>query len=467
MTIFFMGVAFYFLAMGFIGYAASRKVKSLEDYLIVGRKLPFFLAVPTIVATWFGAGSSMGVSGTVYSEGFYGVIADPFGCSLALLITGLVFAAPFRRRKLVTISDLLKKRYGRRFEQVSTLMMIPFYIGTLASQMLAMGYVFHIVSGVSATWGTLIGTSIVMLYTITGGMWAVTLTDFVQFALLVTGLLVILPSCWFNLSDPHAVLLQMKTEFGSLLPDAASRNVDYLAYIGRILMTGLGAIMGQDLLQRSMASKSVSIAKWSAITGSFIYLALGLIPLFIGLAGRYLIPDLSHPEMLIPLLAQKYLSPLAFTFFACGLFSAIMSTADSYLLAGASLFTQNIMIESFSIAHSKRIRAIRLVSIGLAAIALALSLSGHTIFDMMVHSGALLFVSIFVPVTTALFCKKEHRSAAWCSLWGGFFIWLLALYLLSYTPWRLPEEHLFAASTIGFAGSISFYVTARLINPQR
>ena len=63
--VFFVGIGLYFALMMVVGYLASRRVKTLEDYLVADRKLPFYLAMPTIVATWFGAGSCLGVCGTV------------------------------------------------------------------------------------------------------------------------------------------------------------------------------------------------------------------------------------------------------------------------------------------------------------------------------------------------------------------------------------------------------------------
>lgn len=400
--IFITGVGLYFFLMALIGYLASRKVKTMEDYLIAGRRLPFYLALPTVVATWFGAGSSMGVSGTVYSHGFYGVIADPFGCSMALLIAGLFFAAPFRRLKLLTISDLLGKAYGEKFERFSSLIVMPFYIGTLASQMLAMGYVFQIVSGAQLEIGILLGALIVVTYTISGGMWAVTLTDFIQFGLLSLGLIIILPICFEQVEDSKAVLNTFFSEFKTLVP-----NESWLSYSGRVLMTGLGAIMGQDLLQRFLASRNESVARYSGIAGAATYLLLGFIPLFIGIAGREIYPGLETPEHLIPLLAKDYLSPVAFTLFACGLFSAIMSTADSYLLAGTTLLTNNVLLKLRPVSEEKnKIRLLRFVNLAISLIALALAFSGQSIFNMMVHSGAMLFVAIFIPASAALFGKE-------------------------------------------------------------
>lgn len=456
--IFITGVGIYFFLMALIGYLASRKVKTMEDYLIAGRRLPFYLALPTVVATWFGAGSSMGVSGTVYSDGFYGVIADPFGCSFALLIAGLFFAAPFRRLRLLTISDLLAKAYGARFELFSSLIVLPFYIGTLASQMLAMGYVFQIVSGANLEIGILIGATIVMAYTISGGMWAVTLTDFIQFGLLSLGLIIILPICFEQVKDSQAVFNTFLSEFKTVIPSGEQTSYGLLSYSGRILLTGLGAIMGQDLLQRFLASRTENIARYSGIVGAFVYMLLGLIPLFIGIAGREIYPNLETPEHLIPLLAKEYLSPVAFTIFACGLFSAIMSTADSYLLAGTTLVTNNVILKIRTVSNEKRkLIIVRLVNLAIALVALCLAFTGQSIFNMMVHSGTILFVAIFVPVSAALFYKGANVVSAWISAISGIAAWLGFLFLGG----DLSEDLLFASASFGaFFSLIAYTLTS-------
>lgn len=460
-TIFFLGVGIYFILMTVIGLLASRHCKTMDDYLIAGRRLPLYLAIPTVVATWFGAGSSMGVSGTVYSQGFYGVLPDPFGCSLALLIAGLIFAVPLRRLRLLTISDLLRKAYGKEFELASAFVVLPFYVGTLASQMLAMGYIFQIVSGISLDIGILIGAFVVVFYTVTGGMWAVTITDFVQFALLSLGLVIVLPICINQVHDSQAVFDRFIGEFSNLAPRGEG-GMDWLSYAGRILMTGLGAIMGQDLIQRVLAARSEYVARYSCIFGGFCYFLLGLIPLYIGLAGREIYPSLETPEQLIPLLAKQYLSPFLFTLFGCGLLSAIMSTADSYLLAGTTLLTNNFLLKIWPLSTDKsKIRLLRWVSVGLSLIALALSYSGHSIFDMMVHSGATLFVGIFVPAAAALFWKGANTTAAWGSLITGISSWLGFIF---FNAGRVEghEDLLFAAAAIGGAMSLAAYAAISL-----
>lgn len=458
MMIFICGVGLYLLVMLVMGYYASKKVNTLQDYLVAGRKLPFYLAMPTIVATWYGAGSCMGVSGTVYSQGFYGVIADPFACSIALIIAGIFFVVPFRKLQLLTISDLLGKVYGSKFEIVATLLMIPFYVGTLAAQMIAMGYIFHVVSGSSPEIGMLVGSLIVVVYTISGGMWAVSVTDFLQLILVIVGLSFLVPICFEKVQDHQILLHKFSLEFLNLYP-SGKEEVNWLAYFGRLLMTGLGAIMGQDLIQRALASNSTTVARSSAIVAGFVYFLLGLIPLFIGVAGREIFPDLTSHELLIPMLAKEYLTPVAFTIFACGLFSAIMSTADSYLLACASLVTNNLILPLIDVKGEKqKIAIVRIVNIFVILLALIIAFTGPSIFDMMVHSGATLFVAIFVPVCFALFSKNPNKVAALCAMLFGLASWIGFILYSFATSTEAHEEILFAAATIGGLCSLTSYL---------
>lgn len=84
----FFGIVTYIVCMLIIGYWSSRRIKNLTDFLVAGRRLPFYLAVATLFATWFGAGSCMGASGTTYSMGLRGVISDPFAAGLSLILAG-------------------------------------------------------------------------------------------------------------------------------------------------------------------------------------------------------------------------------------------------------------------------------------------------------------------------------------------------------------------------------------------
>ena len=135
-----------------------------------------------------------------------------------------------------------------------------------------------------------------------------------------------------------------------------------------------------------------------------------------------------------------------------------MSTADSYLLAGTTLVTNNVLLKVWPIQNElHKLRLLRAVSTVMALIALALAFSGQSIFDMMVHSGTTLFVSIFVPATAALFYKRACVQSAWASMIGGTVAWLGFLLYSKTQGIELSEDILFAAAAFGAIASFIFY----------
>ena len=106
------GMALYCAVMLFIGWWSSRKVKEMNDFLVAGRRLPLWMATATLLATWFGAGSSMGVSATVYKDGLLGVLADPFGAALSLIFAGIFIVGLLRKKGCMTVTDIIGRRYG-------------------------------------------------------------------------------------------------------------------------------------------------------------------------------------------------------------------------------------------------------------------------------------------------------------------------------------------------------------------
>ncbi len=105
-----IGIGCYVLIMLLIGFLASGRIKTPEDYLVAGRRLPLWMATATLLATWFGAGSSLGVTAMTYSSGISGVLADPFGASLCLLLSGLFIVGALRKNKCLTVTDIISSK---------------------------------------------------------------------------------------------------------------------------------------------------------------------------------------------------------------------------------------------------------------------------------------------------------------------------------------------------------------------
>src|SRR5512140_2414420 len=169
-------ILYLLLSIG-IGVYASSKVHSAKDFAVAGRHLPLHIVTATVFATWFGAETVLGISATFVKEGLHGVVADPFGASLCLILAGLFFANKLYRMNLLTIGDYYRKRYSHTVELITSICIVISYLGWVSAQIMALGLVFNVVTdgGVSREAGMMIGALIVLTYTTFGGMWSVAL----------------------------------------------------------------------------------------------------------------------------------------------------------------------------------------------------------------------------------------------------------------------------------------------------
>lgn len=186
-------IVLYLLVSIGIGLYAAMRVKNTADYAIAGRSLPLIMVVTTTFATWFGSETVLGIPAKFIEGGLSKTVEDPFGASLCLVFVGMFFAARLYKLNLLTIGDFYRQRYGRGVEIFSATVIMISYLGWVAAQITALGLVFSLLSNgaISIATGMALGTAVVLLYTVFGGMWSVALTDFFQMLIIVVGLTLI------------------------------------------------------------------------------------------------------------------------------------------------------------------------------------------------------------------------------------------------------------------------------------
>lgn len=135
-------IAAYLLGSIAIGLFAARRVHSTADYAVAGRSLPLYMVVATTFATWFGSELVLGVSAQFVQEGLGGVVEDPFGAGMCLVLVGLFFAYKLYKKNLITIGDYYRLRFGRTVEILCSIIIIFSYLGWVAAQVAALGLVF-------------------------------------------------------------------------------------------------------------------------------------------------------------------------------------------------------------------------------------------------------------------------------------------------------------------------------------
>lgn len=422
-------VCIYLMITLIIGLFAARRVHNSRDFVLAGRQLPLFMCSSVIFATWFGSETILGASGEFLNGGFLSVIEDPFGASLCLILVGAFFAAPLYRKRILTIGDFYRNRYNRRVEGVAAVFMILSYLGWIAAQMVALGLILKNLAGVPLAAGISVSAAVVLIYTMVGGMWAVSVTDAIQTVLIIGGLAVLSAEVVGDAGGLVTTLKQAPEGTFKMLPEGSVTN--WLHYIAAWITIGLGSIPQQDVFQRVMAAKSEKIAVRASYLGGILYLTIALLPLLIVLAASQAYPELltgGHDQGIIPRIALAAAHPVVQVLFFGALLSAILSTASGAVLAPAVILAENIIKPRYHHKLTDRhlLLLMRLSVVIIVLISGGLALSHDNIYELVGESSALSLVSLFVPLTAGLFWKKATASGAFWSMAVGMAAWLLA-----------------------------------------
>jgi len=439
-----------------IGAWSSRLVKNSNDFVLAGRSLPLFLSASALFATWFGSETIFGASSVYLEEGLLGVIEDPFGGALCLILFGLFFLRPMYRMNVLTIGDVFKKLFGERLAFFASIFMIPAYFGYVAAQLIALSLVLGAVTDLSLVEGAVISAFIVVFYTFLGGMWAISITDFMQTTLIVVGLLAVAYLVADKAGGVAVIIEKAPPESFQFFPEANFSA--WTTYFGAWIILGLGSIPSQDIYQRVMSSKSEKVAVQSTYLAGIFYLTFGLLPLFIALGAKILYPELylADKQMLLPSMVLQHSNlPIQVLFFGA-LISAIMSTTSSGLLAPAAIISENLVRPYFGKKLSDKhfLWILRANVIFVAAVALLMAYWKSDIYELVAGASILMLVSLFVPLTAGIYWKKSSPGGAFLALFMG-----MAAYLAAESFLPDQETHLIGlfASGLGMVlGSLIF-----------
>jgi SSS family solute:Na+ symporter len=413
-----------------IGLWASRKVKSSDDYILAGRSLPLFISSSALFATWFGSETVFGASSEFLQGGLYAVIEDPFGAALCLILFGMFFARKLYAMNLLTLGDFFKIRYGRQTELISSLFLAVPYIGYIAAQLVAMGLILTVVTGMVVWQGVVISAVVVTIYTYIGGMWAITITDFIQTIIIIIGLLALAFVLSGKAGGVAHVLSQVPPEHYRFLPKWNSNEI--ITYLAAWSVLGLGSLPSQDVFQRAMSSSSAKIAMWSCFIGALLYLTIAMLPLFISICTQYLYPEqITDTQLALPMMVLLHTSlPIQILFFG-SLLSAIMSTTSSAILAPASIFSENLIKPLIRNRYSDKqlLMLTRLSVLIFSGFSTVLACMRSNIYELVALSSILSLVSLFAPLVFGLYWRYSNSVGALLSMVLGMLTWIIFEFL--------------------------------------
>lgn len=453
----------YLLLTLLVGYWASKRVKNAQDFALAGRNLSLGISVACLFATWFGSEVIMGSPSVYLEEGFLGIIEEPMGGVLALLLIGLFFSRKLYRANVLTFGDLFEQKYNFPIAFISSILMMGSYFGWVAAQLLALGEIFQSITQIPLSWGIVIGTLVVLFYTFIGGMWAVSVTDFLQSFVIVAGLIVIL--CNLSAQIPFSeVLAQSPKKYFQVLPEADTRAV--LLYISAWITLGFGSIPSQDVLQRILSAKSERVAVRASFISAGVYLLITALPLLISLYARVLYPQATteHSEELMPFLVLQTGNIWVQVLFLGALLSAILSTASGSILAPATVLAENIFYPFIKKKQDKvLLRLLRVSVVLITLISYFLANSGESIFELASFAASSGLVTLVVPIWAALYTSRPSKLGAILAMCMGLVAWI---YWLIFPDKVLPANlGGFLLSIVGFLFGMMFEKWA--VNKQK
>jgi len=450
-----------------IGLWAARRVHNSKDYVVAGRSLPLYMNTATVFATWFGAESVLSVSVEFSKSGLGGIIADPFGSSMCLVIVALLFARAFYRMDLLTIGDFYRKRYGKTMELGTSVIIAISYLGWTAAQLTALGLVFSTLTdgAISLSTGIVISGVVVLGYTIWGGMWSVAMTDLFQSVMILVGLGLV---AWVvgDMAGGAGKVVAAAAHDGKFQFWPAGGTKEWFAFATAFLTLAIGSIPQQEIFQRVTSARNERTAIFGSLLGGAVYFGFVFVPIFIVYAGLMLdpslgtllnAPDAREMQRVLPNFILEHTPMWIRVLFFGALLSAILSTASGAIIAPTSLCTENVIKPLYPRMGDRQflltLRVV-LITFTLAALIFALN-SKQTMYDMVQNAYTVTLVAALVPLAAGIFWRRANNAGAILSSACGLAAWLLA-------AWAAPEATV-PPPLIGLAFSLAGMVAGSLV----
>ena len=457
----------YFSVVLAVGVYFYLKNQSRDDYYVGGRDISASHVGLSIVATDVGGGFSIGLGGLGFIMGLSGswlLFTGLTGAWLAAVLIIPKLKKMDMKKGLLTYPDFLARVYNKKVAVFAAAISGIGYLGFTAAQVLAgaklaAGSLF---SGFTVMdplqFSLFIMAAIILLYTVLGGIKAVIYTDTIQWIILLSGLLFAgIPIIWFKLGGWETISASLPANHFSLL------NIKPITFINWFFTIVPIWFIAMTLYQRAFACRSVQEAKKAFfIAGIFEYPLIAFMSVSLGLLGRIVFPD-ADPEMALPMLLRDYLPIGISGFVLAAYFSAVMSTADSCLIASSGNFV-NDLIEKFlphQLSHNGMVRLSQIVTLIVGLLALVLASSFTMILDLILNAYAFMVSGLFIPTIAAYFLKRQDSTAALVSmLLGG----TTTIILIGF---KIKIMFSIDPSVIGISVSLLSFIIVRLLTRQR
>lgn len=416
----------YFALMLGVGIYFFRKNKNIEDYYIGGRSLGSWHIGLSVVATDVGGGFSIGLGGLGFTIGLAGswmLFTGLVGAWLSAVVLIPIVSKLSTKHRFFTFPQIFEHFYNGKVALIAGIISAIGYIGFTSSQLLA-GAKLASATFVEIDFLTalIIMGVIAVVYTGIGGMKAVIYTDTIQWIILMSGLVFIgIPISYYAIGGIDTIKATLGPEFLSM------GNVHWQQLVNWGITIIPIWFVGMTLYQRIYASKSEKQAKkaWF-IAGLFEWPLMAFMGVVLGLFSRvafengmfadigYSLSEGMDPEMGLPVLLNTVLPVGLMGLMLSAYFSAVLSTADSCLMAASGNVQTDILSKFFKFKKDSKsqLATSQIITLTIGVLALFLASYMTNVLELMLYSYAFMVSGLFVPILVALYGKNPNSLAA-------------------------------------------------------
>ena len=428
-------VADYLLVVGFfvvmlaIGIYFAGRMRDMKDYFAGSKQVPWWLASVSYWMSSFSAFAFVALSAIAYKNGFVAVTTW-WIIAVMTIITGHLVAARWRRVATTSPMEFVEQRYGLLMRQGLSYLGGVLIVLDDATKIMAVGMVVSASLGLP-TMGAILACGLIMLtYTLLGGLWAVLITDMVQFVVMMTTVIVLVPLALARVGGVAGFVQSLPEDAWALT--GGKYTVAYLSVLSIIQFLNLSTRW--SLVQRFYAVPRDTDARKVCYLAAVLFAVMAPVLLFPAVAASIYLPGEENPDRIYGLLCRELLPVGMLGMMVAAIFSATMSSLSSDYNAVASVLTTDVykrlVVCSASDRHYVAAGRVFTLIVGLVTVGIALALAelteGTLLFDLMVVIFTLLGPSTMIPVLAGLLSRRVSGGGALCGMATGVVVSLVA-----------------------------------------
>jgi len=448
-------IALYLIATLWLGVRTSRDIRTMRDFSIAGRNYPTFFIIATIFATWVGGGAMLGGTERVYSVGVIFSLAS-IGDILSLFIIAKVFAAKVSKcEHALSVGDIMYGCYGTEAKVITGIAGMLYAVGAIGMQVSALGFTFQHFLNMPYSWGVWIGCGIVIIYSTCGGIRAVTITDVLQFGVLVVAVPIIANLALQHVGGYEGLFAKVPETHFSLFPQ--NENESLLKYVSLLIIYAL-PFLDPAIVQRLLMAKSSKQAVFSMTMASAISIPFAILIAIIGLSALSLYPGIQS-DLALPHLIDRVI-PVGFKGLAiAGILAIIMSTADSFFNTASISLVHDVITPFSKISDRTQLLLARISTIVLGLLSIAFALSFGNLIEMGAYVCNFWGPIVMFPLWMGIFGVRARKATFIIAVSAGFATFVV------WEIFSLEKKFSYVNSVVPglIINALSFYVAHRIL----